>query len=421
MTNLEYILDFCKEFGKQMLQSGSNIERVTLAMETICHSYGLHDVACYNLTSRIFISAKDENENYASRQTKVPPQAINLEKIKKLNNLSYKIQEEKPDPSTLRGMLFDIKTNDFPWWFIMIAFVVAMLALCRIFQGKWPELLLVTAHTLGLFWLSKLFNKISLNKFFMNFFCMLLCCTSAMLFYKFGFISNYYIVIITNAFFLIPGIPLVNSVRNLLCGNEQNGIIDLLKVMLEGCSIVAGIAAAYAILGNYVGNLKLEDYIAQLASSQQNLLTYVELTFMTLLATTGFSVVFNIQLKDIPFAALGGVIVRIVLILSSLAFPEYRFLYMTCAAFAAALYSQILAITRKEPSTLFLYPAIVPLIPGDLFTYAALGIIWQNSNLLTTYSVDLLLVLVGISIGFVICSSVVHYVRVTHFLKFKKN
>ena len=59
MERIDYVLDFCKELGKQMIASGANIERVDLMVARICHAYGLHDVACANLTTRISISAKD--------------------------------------------------------------------------------------------------------------------------------------------------------------------------------------------------------------------------------------------------------------------------------------------------------------------------------------------------------------------------
>ena len=94
------------------------------------------------------------------------------------------------------------------------------------------------------------------------------------------------------------------------------------------------------------------------------------------------------------------------------------FVFMTFAAFSAALYSEIIANIRKEPSTLFLYPAIVPLIPGDLLYYFALGLIWQNPALAAQYGPDLLLTLVGISLGFVVCSSAVHYFRKFRFFNF---
>ena len=59
---------------------------------------------------------------------------------------------------------------------------------------------------------------------------------------------------ITNAFFLIPGIQMINCARNLLCGNEMNGLIEFLKVIVEVCTIVAGVAAAYALMSNLVDN-----------------------------------------------------------------------------------------------------------------------------------------------------------------------
>ena len=416
MERIEYILDFCKELGKQMIASGANIERVNLSIERICHAYGLHDVTCANLTSRISISAKDENKLYAHCQTDVPPQNINLERLKKLNNLAFDVCKDKPKEETLYDLLHDIKTNDFPWWVMMIGFLVAMMGLARIFCAGWSEILVVELNTLLLFGLSRALTKVHINKIITNFFSMFICSVIAMGLYAAHFINNFYIVVITNAFFLIPGIPMINCARNILCGNEMNGAIDLLKVLLEVCSIVAGVAAAYALLGGATGYPKIEDTF-NLRNNLDPWLSSFELIVLTLMASAGFSVVFNIQLKDLPFAALGGVIVRVVHILFKLAFPAYAFVYTIFAAFFAALYSEILAIVKKEPSTLYLYPSIVPLIPGDLFYYVALGIIWGNASIVKEFGPNLALSLIGISVGFVLCSTIVHYIRKFKFLK----
>ena len=421
MERIDYILDFCKELGKQMIACGANIERVNLCVERICHAYGLHDVTCANLTTRISISAKDENKHYAHRQTDVPPQNINLERLKKLNNLSYYVKNNLPEESTLPTLLKEVKSNDFPWWIMMIGFLVAMAMLARMFNAYPAELLVVELNTLLLFGLSRLFTKVHINKIITNAISMLLCSLIAMAFYAIGFIPNFYVVIITNAFFLIPGIPMINCARNLLCGNEMNGVIDLLKVLLEILAIVAGLAAAYAMLSGVLDNSLLEPAIADLQARRDNMnqwVSSIELIILTLLASAGFSVVFNIQWKDLPFAAAGGMIVRIAYLLFQLAIPQdYRFVVIALSAFLAALYSEILAITKKEPSTLYLYPSIVPLIPGDLFFYFALGLVWQNTSLLSKYGPSLALSLIGISLGFVVCSTVVHYIRKFKFFK----
>ena len=174
MKDIDYILDFCKELGKQMVVSGANIERVNMTLERICHAYGLHDVTCANLTTRIFVSAKNAEKEYASRQTDVPPQVFNLEKLKKLNNLSYYVCENKPDVTTIYDLLHGVKTNDFPWWVMLLGFLTAMLGLARIFCAGWSEILVVELNTLMLFGLSKAFSKVHINKIITNFFSMFL-------------------------------------------------------------------------------------------------------------------------------------------------------------------------------------------------------------------------------------------------------
>jgi len=415
MKKIDYILDFCKELGKEMIACGSNVEKVDFALERICHAYGLHDVTTANLNTRICVSAKDDEKNYAQRQTDVPPQTLNLERLKMLNKLSYNVVEEKPDVTTLYDLLHGVKTNDFSWWVILLGFLVAMAGLARIFLAGWTEILVVELNTCILFGLGKLANKIRLNKIITNFISMFICSVIAILMKEVGFIGNFFVVMITNAFYLIPGIAMINCARNLLCGSEQNGIIELLKILLEVCTIVAGLAAAYALFSGMVANSPIEETFNNVRSGA--FIENFELTFVTLIATIGFSIVFNIHLKDLPFAALGGVLIRIFYILFSLMIPEYRFVYTSLAAFCAALYSEIIAINRKQTSALYLYPSIIPLIPGDLFYYAALGVIWSGSDLFVTYAPDLGITLVAISVGFVICSSVMHYIRK---LKFRK-
>ena len=415
MERIDYILDFCKELGKQMIVCGANIERVDLCIEHLCHAYGLHDVTCANLTTRISISAKDEAKNYAHRQTDVPPQAFNLERLKKLNHLYYHVKNNTPDEKTLYDLLHAVKSNDFPWWIMLGGYIVAMAALARIFLAGPAELLVTELNTIILFALGKVATKIRLNKIVTNFVCMFLCSTIAILFFAAGFVKNFYIVIITNAFFLIPGIQMVNLARNLLCGNEINGVIDLLKVMLEVCTIVAGMASAYALLGKLAGELQIQDFIDALGSN--NLLRSFELVVLSFIASAGFGVVFNIQWRDLIYAAVGGTIVRIVYIALQAVIPDYRFIFTIVAAFCAALYSEILALAKKEPSVLYRYPSIIPLIPGDLFFYVAAGIIWGNTSLIATHGPTLGFVLVGISLGFVLCSTIVHYIRKFKYLR----
>lgn len=136
----------------------------------------------------------------------------------------------------------------------------------------------------------------------------------------------------------------------------------------------------------------------------------IELVMLSFGASLGFGIVFQIRKEDLIYAGLGGAITRI-LYLIFMEFIPYRIVYVALAAFCAAVYAELLAGYKKMPATVFLYPSIIPLIPGDLFYYTMGGIVTREAELFQNNAVDCILALLGISIGFVLSSSILHYMR----------
>ena len=200
---------------------------------------------------------------------------------------------------------------------------------------------------------------------------------------------------------MIPGIPLVNAVRNLLCGNEMNGILQLAKVFVETLSLAMGIYVALRMFGMDDG---MRNAVVVTLSNP------VLLVLISFAASVCFGVVFRIPGYDLWRAGLGGALTRVMLLFLAPRFPD-RLVYVTAAALFAALYAELLATRRKDPSTYFVYPAIVPLIPGDLFYYSLVGLYLGDSEMFASNALNCLLALLGMSIGFVLSSIIAHYVR----------
>jgi uncharacterized membrane protein YjjB (DUF3815 family) len=146
------------------------------------------------------------------------------------------------------------------------------------------------------------------------------------------------------------------------------------------------------------------------------MLANVELVILSFLASLGFGIVFQIRRENLLLAGLGGALIRIVYLIF-MAFIPYRIVYVGLAAFCASVYAEALATYKKMPATVLLYPSIVPLIPGDLFYYTMLGIIFSDHDLFIENARECTLALFGISIGFVLSSSILHYVRHIRILK----
>lgn len=250
MKDVEYILEFAAHLGRRMLVCGANLERVNDTMARVCLSYHLTDISIHTLSSLIQISAKGADGTYAARQVSVAPMDTHLEKLEKLNQLSRTVCSTTPVPSSLEYMLSEAeKVEEYPKWLILLGRLLAMGCICVLFGGTLGDIIAVDIIIFCLFWMLEAMARANLNHVILNFFSMFFAGSAGVLFYYIGLADQYFVVIITCSMLSIPGIQMVNAARNLFCGNEMNGILELFKVVIETVAIVMGLMAGIAVFG----------------------------------------------------------------------------------------------------------------------------------------------------------------------------
>jgi uncharacterized membrane protein YjjB (DUF3815 family) len=216
-----------------------------------------------------------------------------------------------------------------------------------------------------------------------------------------GLSSNAPVILITVSMLVIPGIPLVNAVRNLLCGNEMNGILQLAKVFIETLALAMGMCLALYMFGLHG---EMDNAVVTARSNPMILI------LASFCASASFGVMFSIPGKDLWLAGLGGAVTRIALLLLAPVFPS-RLFYISASALVTGLYCEAMATKLRVPSTYLLYPSIIPLIPADLFYYTLVGVYLGDIQMFNANALNCLLTLLGMSIGFVLSSIVAHYIR----------
>ena len=395
------ILDFCVELSSRMVVSGANLERVQIALMRITHAYEMKDVCIQLLSNYISLSARTKNGAYIIRQAHIPPADNNLQRLKQLNRLSYRVTAEKPDLKTLFLLLEEASRSAvYPKWVVMIAQLVSMACVCMMFGGG-PGEVVCTVFVIAI--LQQVMNLLSqpgLDQVVVNAITMFTATLFAYLFST-DFGIDLPTVVITAIIMLIPGIPLVNAVRNLLCGNEMNGILQILKVIVETMALSSGIVLALFFC-RWDGTLS--EAVVN-APEYPGLL--IPLSFVVSLCT---AITFQMSPKDLWLAGLGGAISRVALILLT-TWVQNPLVYTLIAALIVALYAEYLASKRKDPSTYFIYPSILPMIPGGVFYYSVMGIYATDYSMFNTNARICVLTLIGMSIGFVLSSIFAHYIR----------
>ncbi len=82
------------------------------------------------------------------------------------------------------------------------------------------------------------------------------------------------------------------------------------------------------------------------------------------LGTLGFNLLFNLRGKKLWLATLGGVISWAVFLALEPLFPDEALRYFFATAVVTA-YGEVLARVERTPTTTFLVPSVIPLIPGS--------------------------------------------------------
>lgn len=140
----------------------------------------------------------------------------------------------------------------------------------------------------------------------------------------------------------------------------------------------------------------------------------VKLVVCSFFSSLGFGIVFRIERKYLLVAGLSGALTRIVYLLL-LQVTSEMFIVCFLSAVAASIFSEIMAVRAKNPSTVFIYPSIVPLLPGGTLYYSIVGLMLQDSELIAANVVPCIHSLAGLGIGFIVISIFMHYRRTYRF------
>lgn len=116
-----------------------------------------------------------------------------------------------------------------------------------------------------------------------------------------------------------------------------------------------------------------------------------------------YSILFNIRRDKLIFAAFGGSLAWLIYTLI-FQVTDNLFICNMLTAASATLYGEVLARIKKAPTTCFLIPAVMPLIPGGGLYYTMTAVINGNQEMFEHYFVSTVETAFGISIGIMFMS-----------------
>ena len=248
-SDIAAVMDFSAALGEAVLVRGGELWRVEEVINSIFHTYGLKDGGIFMLPHTLIISAKAEGLEPVMRQKNVGEILVDMEELSGLTTLIHRIHKEKPDPEKLMRMLEQAaKGAHYTPVMKICGMVAALLSLNYLIGGNLIDAVFIGVGIAVVMGLDMYLSAIpGTQKMAVSAAGAWLVGMMDVIGCRMGIIADPFHVMVVTAIGLVPGIPLINSFREMLCGRVLCGGLLFMQAFMGVLAVVCGFWAALAI------------------------------------------------------------------------------------------------------------------------------------------------------------------------------
>ena len=353
-----YLLaDMTVQIGYELAVAGAETYRVEETMRRVIEAYGTEGQA-FAIPNCVAVSFVTPNTKPLTIMKRVGYHGNDLERIEKLNALSRRICAEVPEPQEAQRWLKETTAavRSYAVWTYYLGNFMAAAGFCCVFGGTVRDWLWAGLSGLIIGFVTRCMDRLEVNPFFSTIAASFLMALPAYVAAGLGWLDCVAVVIIGALMLLVPGLLITNSMRDIIYGDTNSGVVRIVQVFLSAFAIALGTAAAWRVTAPIYG-------IGAVVESASLVWPAWAQALAVFVGCYGFSILFNIHGKWMVLCVLGGTATwMIYLLCQALGLDVYTMnLYATLFA---ALYAEVMARVRRCPVTPYLVLAIFPLLPG---------------------------------------------------------
>ena len=128
------------------------------------------------------------------------------------------------------------------------------------------------------------------------------------------------------------------------------------------------------------------------------------------ISTLGFSLIFRVDKKYLLWGVLGGGLSWAAYLGVEMLIPNI-FVSAIASAIVATVYSEFLAHMLHTPTTVFLLPSLIPMVPGGSLYYTMSNLIMKDYTAAAEKGIATMEVMLGVSGGVVAASLIFYGIR----------
>lgn len=398
-------VDLLLRTGKILVESMANTDRIMRNMKRVAAYLGIPDekLHLYVNFNMLMVNVSDEEYSFSKFQ-RVDTHSVNMDAITEVSLLSWRAIEQDYSLERYEAELeriADRKRNYSPTQ-IAVGAGFACGGFCIQFGCDWVAFLYASvAAIIGMTIRSKC-NTCGLNPYISvglaAFVATLVAWATTFL--PGSWTSTPWHPLLACALFIVPGVPLINFVDDMISGHTQIGIIRAVNTLLIVFAMAFGIAFAVRLcdIGNFFPTISMVPHHA-----------YWEYAVAAAISAVGFSMIFNIPRRLLPVVAIGSILAVCTRNYVNLGPSTDNIgldMGITVGSFIGSALVSLIAIKAVHwfhvPNHVLTIPSVIPMIPGVLMYRMLFGLISNHVNTIEQVTPILRAVDSGITSGLVI-------------------
>ena len=374
MTDKEVLLlrrklDLLLRTGKLLMESAADTNRIERNMKRVAAFMGIPEEKLHIdiRWTMIMVNVSDERNSFSKFQ-KCEKHGINMTTISQVSKLSWRAIEQDYSLDKYEEELEKIvrQPRNYTPYIVAIGAGFACGGFCKLFGGDWIAFLLTSICTFIGFRVRTRCVEAGLNAYMgialAAFICTCLAYASSFL----GISGTPYLPLLACALFIVPGVPLINFVDDMIDNHLLVGITRAANTVMMVAAMTFGIAFALRLL--VMNDVSIDHKFSELSMVPHDAIAAA-------ISAVGFSMIFNIQRRLLWVVALGGIIAVCIR-----NFVNFELGYgPVIGSFMGSFVVSLIAVKAVHwfhvPNHVLTIPSVIPMIPGVLMYRSLLGFI----------------------------------------------
>jgi len=237
------------EIGALLMSSGASTHRTRITMKRIANSLGYGIELLITQRALMLTIIETDQQYFFSRMKRISPLHPNFRMVSGISHLSWNVKDQNWGVKQIKAELKRLKAlPPYPRWILLATVGAAGAGFCNLFGGDAINMgVSFIATVIGLFVRQEAVRK-KFNPYLAVFFAAFVASFIAGLSEYFGIGRDPEKAVATSVLFLVPGIPLINSVTDMIDGNIQNGVVRAINGLMIAFAIALGLFTSKMIL-----------------------------------------------------------------------------------------------------------------------------------------------------------------------------